>query len=301
MTKKLLTILLLVGCAGNDDTQPDVAIDESGAPVVYVSNYPLVYFANRIGSGVVRVEFPMATATDPAFWRPDAEVVIAMQGADLILLNGATYENWFDLVTLPAGNVVNTSEAFADRYLTVASAVTHSHGPEGEHSHEGTAFTTWLDPTLAILHAEAVERALSVRWPNSAAAFRDNLSTLRVDLERLDRDLRDATVALRDVPLLASHPIYQYFAAHYGLDLEAVTWEPDEMPSERQWRALRDLLRRHPAKLMLWEADPSAKIAARLVDMGVEPLVFAQHGNRPEDGDYLDAMNANVERLAAAQ
>jgi len=60
-------------------------------------------------------------------------------------------------------------------------------------------------------------------------------------------------------------------------------------------------VRRHPAKLMLWETDPAAKIAARLVDMGVEPLVFAQYGNRPEDGDYLDAMNANMERLAAAR
>ena len=139
MTKKILATLLLVGCADADDTQRDVANDEPGAPVVYVSNYPLEYFVNRIGGGVIRVEFPMATSTDPAFWRPDAEVVIAMQGADLILLNGATYEKWLDLVTLPAANVVNTSEAFADRYLTVASAVTHSHGPEGEHYDIGQA------------------------------------------------------------------------------------------------------------------------------------------------------------------
>ncbi len=299
MTKKLLAALLLVGCADADDTQRDVANDETGAPVVYVSNYPLEYFANRIGGGVVSVKFPMTTATDPAFWRPDAAVVIAIQTADLILLNGATYEKLIDLVTLPSANVVNTSAGFVDRYLTVASAVTHTHGPEGEHSHEGTAFTTWLDPTLAILHAEAVTYALSERWPNSASAFQDNLATLREDLDRLDGDLGDATAALRDVPLLASHPIYQYFAAHYGLDIEAVTWEPDEMPSEREWNALRDLLRRHPARLMLWEAAPAAAIAARLAEMGVGTLVFGQYGNRPDVGDYLDAMNANAERLGA--
>ena len=152
---------------------------------------------------------------------------------------------------------------------------------------------------ILLLHAEAVADALSDRWPNSATAFRDNLATLREDLDRLDGDLGDATAALRDVPLLASHPIYQYLAARYGLDIEAVTWEPDEMPSERDWNALRDLLRRHPARLMLWEAEPAAAIAARLTEMGVGALVFGQYGNRPDVGDYLDAMNANAERLGA--
>ena len=35
------------------------------------------------------------------------------QGADLILLNGATYAKWIDRVTLPASKLVDTSAALA--------------------------------------------------------------------------------------------------------------------------------------------------------------------------------------------
>ena len=96
-------------------------------------------------------------------WSPGPEVVTAYQAADLILLNGAGYAGWVSRVSLPEGKLIDTSASFADRYLTVAEAVTHSHGPEGEHAHEATAFTTWLDPTLALEQAGAIHAALATR------------------------------------------------------------------------------------------------------------------------------------------
>ncbi len=298
--RRLLTVAALaVACGegGGGDQPASAGARGDGPPTAFVVNYPLEYFAGRIGGGLVQIEFPMAGADDPAFWQPTAEAIRAMQRADLILLNGAAYAKWVDRVTLPSAAVVNTSEAFADRYLTVVGSVTHTHGPEGEHSHEGTAFTTWLDPTLAIMHAEAVAAAFSERWPESASTFGANMMALREDLEQLGADLRVATAPFAGEPLVASHPVYQYLAAQYGLDVESMTWEPDEMPSERQWRALRDILARHPARLMLWEAEPMAEIADRLRTLGVEAVVFAPLGNRPTQGGYLDGMVANVERL----
>ncbi|MGI9342969.1 MAG: hypothetical protein ACR2QV_08960 [Gammaproteobacteria bacterium] len=50
---------------------------------------------------------------------------------------------------------MNTSAGFVDRYVAVDDAVTHPHGPDGEHEHCDLAFTTWLDPELATLHAAA--------------------------------------------------------------------------------------------------------------------------------------------------
>ena len=64
--------------------------------------------------------------------------------------------------------------------------------------------------------------------------------------------------------MVASRPVYQYLAARYGLDIESVTWEPDTMPSERAWRAVRDLRRRHAASWMIWETEPTPEIADRL-------------------------------------
>ena len=110
---------------------------------VFVVNYPLKYFAERIGGEYVKVLFPAPGGIDPAFWIPDIQTISAYQQADLILLNGAAYSKWVDKVSLPQSKLVNTSRKFKDQYITIEGAVTHSHGSGGEHAHEGVAFTTW--------------------------------------------------------------------------------------------------------------------------------------------------------------
>jgi len=44
-----------------------------------------------------------------------------MQGADLIVMNGATYSKWAEKVTLPEAKVVDTSSSFQDKFIVVAS------------------------------------------------------------------------------------------------------------------------------------------------------------------------------------
>jgi zinc transport system substrate-binding protein len=285
--------LVLVSCAESSSTETQSA----RGPTIYVVNYPLQYFAQRIGGDEIRVVFPAPRNVDPAFWTPDAAMVEAYQGADLVLLNGAGYAKWVEHVSLPLSKLVDTSAGFRDRYITVADAVTHSHGPAGEHAHGGTAFTTWLDPRQAIEQARAIRGALAARWPAQQAAFTANFESLRADLEALDDDL---AAAWTDAPLIASHPVYQYLTRRYGLDVVSVHWEPDELPDDAAWGELEEILARHPARHMLWEGRPLPESAERLEALGVGSIVFAPCGNVPPSGDYLTAMRANLENVRSA-
>ena len=74
---------------------------------------------------------------DPAFWEPSDEVVAEMQGADLILMNGASYAKWAEKVSLPMNTRVDTSAGFAGVLLTEKGSVSHSHGDGVVHSHDG--------------------------------------------------------------------------------------------------------------------------------------------------------------------
>ena len=56
--------------------------------------------------------------------------------------------------TLPASRIVDSSAEIRESFLRVKDAVVHTHGPTGEHSHGEIAFTTWLDPMLAIEQAD---------------------------------------------------------------------------------------------------------------------------------------------------
>ncbi|MEJ2085889.1 MAG: zinc ABC transporter substrate-binding protein, partial [Acidobacteriota bacterium] len=65
--------------------------------VLYTVNYPLQYFAQRIGGDLVEAAFPAPEGDDPAYWKPTPEQILAYQNADLILLNGADYAKWLTL------------------------------------------------------------------------------------------------------------------------------------------------------------------------------------------------------------
>jgi zinc transport system substrate-binding protein len=100
----------------------------------------LKYFAERIGGPHVKVTLQVPPDVDPVYWIPSIADISAYQQADLILLNGAGYAKWITKVSLPGSKTVDTSRSFKDRYITVKEVMTHSHGPEGEHAHEGLAF-----------------------------------------------------------------------------------------------------------------------------------------------------------------
>jgi zinc transport system substrate-binding protein len=216
------------------------------------------------------------------------------------LLNGAEYEKWLPAAVLPLTKQFVTSQSFADRYVTNGEVVTHRHGPQGMHSHGLIDFNTWMDPQQAALQAQSIHDEVVGLVPDSAKDFDANFESLQKDLADLDRLLATASVNLRKAPLLGSHPVYQYAARRYGWNLQAVHWEPDEMPPEAEWQKLAALHATHPAKVMIWEEDPLPAVASRLRKMGIEPVAFETCANASSSGDYLSAMKANARRLADA-
>ncbi|SKA80498.1 zinc transport system substrate-binding protein [Prosthecobacter debontii] len=292
--------LLLAACKPATET-PVNAGKTSAKPQVYVANYPLKYFAERIGGDEVDVHFPAPADEDPAFWQPDDETIAKFQAADLILMNGASYSKWVDNTTLPDEKVVNSSSEFSKDFIEVKDAVTHSHGPGGEHSHSGTAFTTWLDMQQAILQAKEVATALQALVPTGKGdEISQRFAALKKDLETLDQRLLAVGKRIAKAPLMASHPVYQYLARRYDLNLQAVLWEPETVPDGQALEGLQKILATHPAQWMIWEGEPNQESVAKIQALGLKSLVFAPCGNVPEKSDFLSVMQANVEALEKA-
>jgi zinc transport system substrate-binding protein len=264
---------------------------------VYVVNYPLKYFAERIGGPHVKVTLPVPADVDPVYWTPKIADIGAYQQVDLILLNGAGYAKWVNTVSLPRSKTVDTSRGFKDRYITVKETMTHSHGAEGKHAHEGLAFTTWLDLYLASEQAEAIAEALARRRPQLQDEFRANFQSLEKDLLALDGRIRAIVSANNTVPIIFSHPVYDYFVKAYGLNGRSVHWEPEQEPSSAQIAELRNLLETHPARWMIWEGTPVKPAVDVLHAMDIQSAAFNPCGNVPSDGDFLTVMQQNVVNL----
>jgi zinc transport system substrate-binding protein len=212
-------------------------------------------------------------------------------------LNGADYAGWTELVTLPESALVNAAANIQDRFIEEEELIHHSHGPHGEHTHGGTAFTLWLDPNLAIEQARSIQLALASALPQYAELFEQRFTQLMEDLLALDSSLKAAIGDNAARPVFVSHPVYQYLEARYALNAVSFHWEPDEMPTEAEWRELAHILENHPARWMIWEDEPLPEIAARLQAAGVASVVFNPTSQPPEAGDFLSAMQANAEAL----
>jgi zinc transport system substrate-binding protein len=260
-------------------------------------NYPLFYFAQRIGGDLINVEFPAPSDVDPAYWVPDDAALGIYQRSDLILANGADYAKWMHNVSLPSSRILSTSSNVADRYIELTQGASHSHGPEGEHVHAGFAFTTWLDFQIAMAQAEAVKGALTSILPDMQEQFEANYQALESELLELHAGMQKVSMQTGGKHLIGSHPVYQYLSEAYTLDIQSVHFEPGELPTEDQWKEFDELLTDHPSRLMLWEDEPLPEIKAVLMEKGIRAMVFNPCGNRPAAGDFMEVMKTNIQTL----
>ncbi|MDX8349996.1 metal ABC transporter substrate-binding protein [Cognatiyoonia sp. IB215446] len=276
----------------------NAAAAQDRARIVAV-NYPLQYFAERLLGDEAEVVFPVPADVDPSFWRPAISDISMIQSADLILLNGAGFATWVDRVSLPRSRLVNTSAAIRDQFI-VTESITHSHGDGGEHSHEGLASYTWLDPMLAIAQAEAIAGAIAGRELAQADAVYANFAELRSDLEQLDADAQAALAGAQDVPMIATHPRYQYLARRYDLSITSLEWEPGVMPTDAELAELEALVAETGSRVLIWEAAPPPAAFEATAALGLDNVVFNTLARGAADDGYIAAFDAAIADLSDA-
>lgn len=303
VTAGLLALGLVLGLNSGCERQATQTAAESAEPItVYTTFHPTTYFAERIAPENVTVVNPVPAEADPATWDPADEVLAEYQAADLIVINGADFEEWVGYASLPEGRIVDTTAPIKDDLIRSEHGVTHAHGPEGEHVHEGEYDGhVWLNPLLAIQQATVIRDALLQRLPDQRETIEENFAALIADLNALDERLRTLKPRVTATTLVANHPAYDYLAGQYGWNVTSFHFEPDAMPDDEALAELRAFQQENNATLILWESEPAAPIAEAMENLfGLKSVVYAP-GERVASGeDYLSVMQANLDRLEAA-
>ncbi len=286
-----LSLVLLTAACNRDTIEQNPSTNTSAKPVIYTDFYPTQYFTRRITGDLADVVCPVPPDEDAIFWKPDAETIARYQQADLIVLNGAGFAQWVAQATLPDSRVVETANPFKSEWITYENAVVHKHGNEGEHSHEGLDGHTWVDPVNAKIQAGEILAALLREWPEHKEAFEKGFASLATDLDALDAGFR---ALASDIPLLTSHPAYNYIARRYGWKIHNLDLDPETMPDDATFATIKEILVDFPAKSLLWESAPTPEIAARFQsELGLASKVFSPCELKDTD-DYLTVMQANL-------
>ena len=265
-------------------------------PRIVTVNYALHYLTERLVGEGAEVMFPVPADVDPSFWRPSIADISAIQSADLIVLNGAGFATWVDRVSLPRSRIVNSAAQISGQFI-VTESITHSHGDGGEHSHEGLASYTWLDPMLALAQAETIAAALVTRGLVAEQNVTPQLAALRADLEMLQIRGAEVFADFQGMPLITTHPRYPYLARQFGITVAALEWEAGATPTADQLEDLKALISETGARVLIWEQAPEPAATDATAALGVANVTFPTLAHIPATGSYLEAYEAALSEL----
>jgi ABC-type Zn uptake system ZnuABC Zn-binding protein ZnuA len=337
----LLAALALSACAGIGAGQTPAGDGHAGesadmaipdiTPVDLASGEPLrvVATTNIIGDVVTNVGGEHIDLTvlipqgqDPHGYEPVARDLAAVEGADVIFVNGLDLEEaLLGTVESAASGPIVPISAGIDPLVFEGDEHEHEgeeeHQESEQHEEEGHTHTLdphfWLDPNNVIVWANNAAEVLSAADPAHADAYRANADAYVAQLEQLDADIR---AAVKQIPaanrkLITDHEAFGYFADEYGFE-QIGTVVPGTSttaePSAADLAALVDLIRAQnvPAIFVGTSAsgrlhDLSQTVADEVGrEVQILPLYVGSLDAPGQPGDtYLGMMRFNLQQIVA--
>jgi ABC-type Zn uptake system ZnuABC Zn-binding protein ZnuA len=285
----LAAAVLVAACS----TGPSPAPDDGTLQVVATTTVFADIVAN-VGGDRVTVRSIIPAGVGPEDYEPKPDDARALDGADLIVSNGAGLDDFLDGLVEANGN---------DAPRLILGEGIPPITVDGEPNPH-----FWLDPSLvASAFLPAIETKLAAIDPPGAAAYRDNAAAYRAAVDAMDRE---AQAEVETIPppsrkLVTFHDAFPYFARHYGFELVGVVLaNPGQEPSAHELAALIDSVRAAGVKAVFSEAQFSPAMAETLArEAGIATVVTTLYndalGPAPAD-TYLGMMRWNVTSIVEA-
>jgi ABC-type Zn uptake system ZnuABC Zn-binding protein ZnuA len=325
----LLAALALSACAGvgagetpagggPESGSADMAIPDI-APADLAPGEPLhvVATTNIIGDVVANVGGEHIDLTvliprgqDPHSYEPVARDLAAVEGADVIFVNGLDLEEALlgTVESAASGPIVPISAGIEPLAFAGGEA---DHG-DGEHTHTLDPHF-WLDPNNVIVWANNAADVLSAADPAHADAYRANADDYVAQLEQLDADIRAAVerIPAANRKLITDHETFGYFADEYGFEQIAAVVpgaSTTAEPSAADLAALVDLIRTEDVPAIFVGTSASGRLhdLARTVadevgrDIQILPLYTGSLDAPGQPGDtYLGMMRFDIQQIVA--
>jgi ABC-type Zn uptake system ZnuABC Zn-binding protein ZnuA len=165
------------------------------------------------GDAPIRISSIVPIGGDPHMYEPTPADARLAAGADLVLMNGLTFEGWLSELIENSGTnaeIVLITEGItpiqSDRYVNA----TDPHA--------------WMDALNGLIYLENVYQALVELDPANAEMYAFNYGVYRKQLEDLHTyiETQVASIPEKQRVLITSHDAFRYYGQRYGLRLESV-------------------------------------------------------------------------------
>ncbi|MFT4566062.1 MAG: ABC-type Zn uptake system ZnuABC Zn-binding protein ZnuA [Saprospiraceae bacterium] len=150
---------------------------------------------------------------DPHLHEPTPSNARLVADADLILINGLTFEGWINELidnSGTGGTVVTVTQGIDVLGSQVYQNSTDPHA--------------WMDASNGIIYARNIRDAIVELSPANASKYNANFTKYEKELRKLDEEITSAisTIPEKRRILITSHDAFQYYGRRYGIRLEAI-------------------------------------------------------------------------------
>jgi len=261
---------------------------EKSEITIYTSIYPLEQFTKWI-IPEVNINRLIPQGVDPHHFEPSLKDIQKLYTAKMVIYLGNTdIDHWIDKL----------KNDLIQRGVKVIRLQEHINFKKYSSSNEIDPHV-WLDPQLSIEILKVIRDVAKEIFPDKSEIYEKNFSQYVLKLKELDEAyIKNLTNCnLKDV--ITTHEFLNYLSSRYNFKAHFIVHEPDEEPSIKKIKKLKDLINKNSIKYIITE--PEGEKIARVLseETKVEILPFnTLHGG--SDRDYFETMYENLKILKKA-
>ena len=287
----LCALVLLLSACG----QPAPAQDEDTLHIV-ATTYPVYLFTTAVTEGAEGVEVSLLVNQQTSCLHDYTLTVSdmkAIEGADVIVMNGAGLENFMDDALSASDATVIDCSAGMD--------LLPAQGHEG-HDHD-TEYDPhiWMDPANAQVMLGTIADQLGQITGQDLQA---SCAAVQQQVEQASQQWMEQLSALSAPKLITFHDGFQYFSRSFGLELlKAIEEEEGSEASAQEIQEIVSLVDQYHLPAIFTEVNGSestAQAISRECGCGVYQLNMIMSGDGTGIQPYLDAMQNNIDTIVEA-
>ena len=287
--KKITVAILLLLQACYVHGQGDITVLESASMFADM--------ASNVGGDMVIVESLVPIGGDPHLYSPRPSDAQKVQKADLVLVNGLTFEGW--IAKLVANSGATT------RVDTITKGIVPRQSEEYENSYDPHA---WMTARNGLIYVDNIAAALAEVAPQHRSYFEANAARYKSQLEELHEYI---LTEMKKIPaaqrvLITSHDAFAYFGNEYGLQLNAlkgISTEEETQASDmlRVAKAIKET----GVKAIFVESTISPKMIQQIatdnkVKVGGELYADSLGPKGGDAGTYITMLRHNCDTIVKA-
>lgn len=296
---------LLVGCA--PAAAPTGAT--GGLKVLAVETF-LADIAQNVAGDRLRVSALIPIGVDPHGFQPTPADVRKVAESQVLIVNGAGFEEFLAELLANAGGQRSVIEAAAGLTMRQPAEEAHEHEAAGHgHEHEGDPHF-WLDPQAVIQYVVNIRDGLSLADPAGKQSYMQNADAYIARLKELDAWIGEQ---VQQIPaerrlLVTNHESFGYFADRYGFTIVGAvipSVSTGASPSAQEMAQLVAHIQETGAPAIFLETGANPQLAQQISrETGVKVVTgLFTHSITDRDGPaptYIAMMRYNVQAIVAA-